>query len=87
MAVGLVVREPFGEYANGALIDDAEKVAVILASDRAGSVIKIAVPDTVAPPPPPPAATPVPLQEPAPPAHEPAPTAPESHDANSEKGA
>lgn len=43
--MNLCVTEPFGEYAKGDIITDAEAIAAILASEQARFVVKIPAPD------------------------------------------
>ena len=40
MAIKLIVREPFGQYAKGDAITDPDAVEFILASDNASHIIK-----------------------------------------------
>ncbi|MDE1139972.1 hypothetical protein [Paraburkholderia tropica] len=41
-AFALVVIHPFGDYAKGARIDDAEKIAEVMASENHHQVVKVA---------------------------------------------
>ena len=48
MARVLMVRSPFGGYAKGAVIDDPDTVATVLAGEDAGNVTPFEVPDAPA---------------------------------------
>jgi hypothetical protein len=41
----LIVTNAFADYAKGDEITDAKAIAAILASDNAGNVVKVAVPE------------------------------------------
>lgn len=49
MSLVLVVTNPFGDYARGAQITDAQTISDVLASDFAVNVVKVEAPDAPAP--------------------------------------
>lgn len=50
MKSALIVTEPFGDYLRGDQITNAKEIAAVLASENAGSVNKVQVPDVPADP-------------------------------------
>jgi len=49
MSLALVVTNPFGNYARGAQITDAQTITDVLASDFAANVVKVEAPDAPTP--------------------------------------